>query len=481
VRSNSPAFECTADCTQNVAPGTQVHLAAVADSASQFGGWSGACSSPTAGCDLTISANTDVSVRFDTIGPSPQQGENSVAVQVNGQGTIASVPAGINCGQICHATFTTAVDLIPTPQAGWRFVGWGGACTGPGACHFAAPGPVGQAFTVYATFVVMTPPPTADCDGIVPATLGTSATATLAGAFCENATSDGSGNVAADSSGHWFVFSPAGAARSDYVAESAIPQDAGFQGIETRGMGAPPAMALVMRRPDGTVVAETSVGAGNAPSAFRASGGGSVVIGKTCNVLPPGAISIDRFDGNGVRKSRGSIPGGCNSGLVAAVGDASGSTFVMLAGGKNVGLSADVVGRWIDAAGNAQTDFFALAGGSPKQGIVRALIGGGVAIQLDGVWIGTVGSGATTVQEPPSWLADNGNHDFTIIRNRRGYAVLSRGAGDPNTITLYSTQGNRCGTVTFPVGGLTTGADGTAIGASNAGGCTKTWWSGLLR
>src|SRR5690349_5523005 len=63
VRSNSPAFECTADCTQKVAPGTQVHLAAVADSASRFGAWSGACSSPTAGCDLTISADTDVSAR----------------------------------------------------------------------------------------------------------------------------------------------------------------------------------------------------------------------------------------------------------------------------------------------------------------------------------------------------------------------------------------------------------------------------------
>src|SRR5205823_1050384 len=100
-------------------------------------------------------------------------------------------------------------------------------------------------------------------------------------------------------------------------------------------------------------------------------------------------------------------PGGCNNGLVTGVGDASGSTFVLLSGGKNIGLSAEVVGRWVDAAGHAQTDFFALANVPPKQAMVRALVGGGVAIQLDGVWIGTVASGATTVQEPPQWLADN--------------------------------------------------------------------------
>jgi hypothetical protein len=35
--------------------------------------------------------------------------------------------------------------------------------------------------------------------------------------------------------------------------------------------------------------------------------------------------------------------------------------------------------------------------------------------------------------------------------------------------------------VTFPVGGLTTGVDGTVIGASGANACTKTWWPALLK
>ena len=477
MRSNSPAFECTADCTQDVSAGTQVHLAAVADSTSRFGAWGGACASSTAGCDLTVSADTDVTARFDGVGPLPQ-GEISMAVVVNGQGTITSRPAGIDCGQTCHATFTTTVDLIPSPQAGWRFDGWGGGCTGPGPCHLSPPGGAGLAVTVFATFVPLTPPPTADCAGIVPENLGTPISVTLVGKSCENATSDGAGNVAADASGHWFVFSPAGAPLGDYVAQGAIPQGKGFQGLEPRGTGS--IQALVMRAPAGTVSAETGVG-GTVPQVGRVSGGGSVVVSPVCGGTPPGAIEIDRFDVTGKLSTRGSILGGCNGGLVTGVGDAGGSTFVLLSGGKNVGLSSEVVGRWVDAGGRPQTDFFAVASSPPKQALVRALVGGGVAIQLDGVWVGTVNGGTAAVQEPPGWLTDNPDDDFTIVRDRRAYAVLPRGAADPRTMTLYSAQGNRCGTSIFPVGGLTTGADGTAIGASGAGGCTKTWWPGLLR
>jgi len=312
----------------------------------------------------------------------------------------------------------------------------------------------------------------------MPDALGTPVTATLPGKICENATSDLAGDVAADANGHWFVFSSAGSPLGNYVASGAIPQSKGFQGLEPRGTGS--IQALVLRAPDGTVAAETGVG-GDVPQVVRSSGGGSVVISPVCNVNPPGGIEIDRFDGNGKVTSHGSIPGGCNNGLLTGVGDASGSTFVLLSGGKNVGLSSEVAGRWVDAAGNPKTDFFAVAAAAPKRAIVRALVGGGVAIQLDGDWIGTVDSGATTVQEPPEWLADNPDHDFTIVRNRRAYAVLPRGAVDPHAMTLYSAQGTRCGTVTFPAIGLTAGADGTAIGVSDSGGCTKSWWPGLLR
>jgi hypothetical protein len=54
----------------------------------------------------------------------------------NGTGTIASSPAGINCGSTCSANFiyNTPVTLTATPQSGSTFTGWSGACTGTGAC-----------------------------------------------------------------------------------------------------------------------------------------------------------------------------------------------------------------------------------------------------------------------------------------------------------------------------------------------------------
>jgi hypothetical protein len=54
-----------------------------------------------------------------------------------GTGTVVSVPSGINCGATCSASFLAGaiVTLTPTPDLGWIFLGWGGACTGDGACQ----------------------------------------------------------------------------------------------------------------------------------------------------------------------------------------------------------------------------------------------------------------------------------------------------------------------------------------------------------
>ena len=85
------------------------------------------------------------------------------------------------------------------------------------------------------------------------------------------------------------------------------------------------------------------------------------------------------------------------------------------------------------------------------------------------------------MQTAPAWLAQNPQTDFTLVRDARAYAILDRGAGDPHVMQLYSTQGNRCGSLTFPEGGLTTGADGSVIAAGGTVVCRKTVWPGLLR
>ena len=109
------------------------------------------------------------------------------------------------------------------------------------------------------------------------------------------------------------------------------------------------------------------------------------------------------------------------------------------------------------------------------------MVGGGAVLAVDGTWKWFIGSGSADVSAAPDWLASHAGYDFTIVRGERAYALLPRTSGDPRVMDLVSTQGNRCGSLTFPVGGLTTGADGSVIGASGNSGCTKTVWPGLLR
>ena len=54
----------------------------------------------------------------------------NVTPEVNG--TITSNPSGINCGNLCSASFSsgTSVILTVSSAAGYAFSGWGGACSG---------------------------------------------------------------------------------------------------------------------------------------------------------------------------------------------------------------------------------------------------------------------------------------------------------------------------------------------------------------
>ena len=71
----------------------------------------------------------------------------------NGAGTVASTPAGINCGTACAGTYAagTAVTLAATPAHGSAFKGWsGGGCVGTAPCIFAGNAPV----TATASFTI---------------------------------------------------------------------------------------------------------------------------------------------------------------------------------------------------------------------------------------------------------------------------------------------------------------------------------------
>jgi uncharacterized repeat protein (TIGR02543 family) len=75
----------------------------------------------------------------------------------SGSGTVASSPAGIDCGATCSASFPngTMVTLTATPDAGSTFTGWTGDCTGTGACVVT----MDQDRAVTATFDQVARPP----------------------------------------------------------------------------------------------------------------------------------------------------------------------------------------------------------------------------------------------------------------------------------------------------------------------------------
>jgi len=75
----------------------------------------------------------------------------SVAKAGRGGGSVASTPAGIDCGATCSSRFDapTSVTLTPTPDGNSVFGSWSGACSGGGACTVT----VDSAKSVTATFL----------------------------------------------------------------------------------------------------------------------------------------------------------------------------------------------------------------------------------------------------------------------------------------------------------------------------------------
>ena len=148
-------IECGTICASEYDQGTQVTLIATPRPHSAFSGWSvsgqpSACPG-TGSCKVTLGADTEVIASFTAI---PQQ-TLTVAKAGNGQGTVTSSPAGIECGAFCQAGFnqSSLVTLTAEADAGSEFLGWSGAgCSGTGSCKVS----MASAQNVAASFKAIT-------------------------------------------------------------------------------------------------------------------------------------------------------------------------------------------------------------------------------------------------------------------------------------------------------------------------------------
>jgi len=143
VASTPAGITCGSDCTEAYIIDTNVTLSALPATGQIFTGWSGDCTGSSA-CTLSMSQNRQVTATFQ-VGPT-----YALTVTRSGTGTVASTPAGIDCGSDCSEPYPagTSVSLTATPAAGYAFSGWSGACTGTGTCSLT----LSAAKSVTATF-----------------------------------------------------------------------------------------------------------------------------------------------------------------------------------------------------------------------------------------------------------------------------------------------------------------------------------------
>ncbi|HET9751473.1 MAG TPA: hypothetical protein VFP52_00875, partial [Myxococcales bacterium] len=149
--------------------------------------------------------------------------------------------------------------------------------------------------------------------------------------------------------------------------------------------------------------------------------------------------------------------------------DASGAVLALVAAGSAVS------GVWVDLAKGVAGAPFSL--GSAARVLARPLLGGGVAVRLDGHWSALLQPGDSTPHPPPAWLRDGA--DIAPVRAGKAHALVPAAGG---SVDLLSPQGNLCGTVPFPgVASVSVGQDGSVVGSSGPGGCSKVFWRNALR
>jgi len=129
VTSTPAGIDCGVQCSAPFIAGTDVTLTATPAAGHDFTGWTGACSGMSA-CTVTMDAAKKVDAQFTPIPVNAPQ--YALTVSTQGNGTVTSAPAGIDCGTTCTFDFDAndTVTLTATAQASSSFTSWGGACSG---------------------------------------------------------------------------------------------------------------------------------------------------------------------------------------------------------------------------------------------------------------------------------------------------------------------------------------------------------------
>jgi hypothetical protein len=145
VTSSPSGINCGTTCAYQFASGSSVTLTATPDASSTFSGWLGGATGSGSTVTVTMNSNIVVEAIFNTLYTL------TVIKQGNGDGTVTSNPAGINCGSTCSYQFVsgTNVTLTATPNSVSSFNSWSGDFSGNSSTVTIT---MNSNKTVYATF-----------------------------------------------------------------------------------------------------------------------------------------------------------------------------------------------------------------------------------------------------------------------------------------------------------------------------------------
>jgi hypothetical protein len=147
VASSPAGIACPGDCSERFDTGTDVVLTATPAAGWRFTGWSGGAACTGSGTCTISAAAYQLSMVTATF---VEQFPLTVSLAGNGSGSVSG--PGIACPGDCSETYdaNTPVTLNATPDASSVFTGWGGACSGTGACDTT----MSAAQSVTATFTL---------------------------------------------------------------------------------------------------------------------------------------------------------------------------------------------------------------------------------------------------------------------------------------------------------------------------------------
>jgi hypothetical protein len=131
VTSTPAGISCGSDCSETYDVITGVTLTATPSGTAVFAGWSGACTGTSTTCTLTMNGPKLVTASFSN------KPVLTVVPAGTGDGTVISMPTGIDCPMDCSQTYDagTTVTLTATQDPTSTFTGWsGGGCSGTGSC-----------------------------------------------------------------------------------------------------------------------------------------------------------------------------------------------------------------------------------------------------------------------------------------------------------------------------------------------------------